>query len=204
MMLILCPNCRAPVQDARQVDESGVVCDSCGHRWAFHRLPLFVLTGPSGSGKTSVAHRLMTGMVPEVVFVEQDLFWWGDFRDPSDDYANLGNVCLNLAFELARNRRPIVLVGSCWPSRYETRSRRRFFAETHYVALVSEDSVLRARLEARGPGYWTQAIETMIEWNQMLRRGETTNDKSIHLVDTTGATVEETADEVRHWIRERL
>lgn len=167
-------------------------------------MPLLVLTGPSGSGKTSVAHHLMGGVVPEVLFVEQDLFWWGDFRDPTDNYANLANICLNLAFELGRNGRPVVLIGSCWPDRYEGRSRRRFFAESYYLGLVSEDSVLRARLEARGSGYWTQMIETMIEWNQMLKRGETTNDKPIHLVDTTDATVAETSAEIGQWIRERL
>lgn len=203
-MLILCPNCRAQIQDAPQVDEEGAICESCGSRWAFHRLPLFVLTGPSGSGKTTVAHRLMTGIMPEVTFVEQDLFWWGDFRDPTDGYADLGNLCLNLAFELGRNGRPVVLVGSCMPDRYETRTRRRFFAETHYAALVCEDSVLRARLEARGSGYWTDVIDTMVEWNQTLRRGETTNDKPIHLIDTTVATVDETADEIADWIRAGL
>ncbi|MET0132764.1 MAG: nucleoside kinase, partial [Kibdelosporangium sp.] len=67
-------------------DEAVVVCEACGHRQPFLRLPMFALTGPSGTGKSTVSRMLAGELGGAVVVLEQDVLWTAGLRDPYHDF----------------------------------------------------------------------------------------------------------------------
>ena len=64
-MLYVCDRCGAWL-DPPCVERDEAVCDACGLRTPFVRLPLYQFTGASGTGKSAVAARL-EAQVPDHV-----------------------------------------------------------------------------------------------------------------------------------------
>ena len=93
--------------------------------------------------------------------------------------------------------------GCAIPTNVEPCVERRWFAETHYLALVADPDGLRERLKARPE--WRSSggedfIERNIEYDAWLRHHAAQQSPPITLVDTTGATVEESAASVASWL----
>ena len=170
-MFNVCPNC-GMYSDEKSVDPKGpfAICPQCGYAHRFVQLPLFVVTGASGTGKTMVCLELVARM-PECVCLECDIFWRPEFATPADDYRGFRNLCLRAAKNIGQNGRPVVLFGSAIPQQYEACPERRYFTETHYLALVCDEKELVRRLQER-PRWRKSAepevLEKMIEFNYWL------------------------------------
>ncbi|MFC5285891.1 AAA family ATPase [Actinokineospora guangxiensis] len=193
--------------DAPTVDGDVLLCRGCGHREPFHRLPVFALTGPSGTGKSTVCKRLGALLGDDVLVLEQDVLWIGALRDPADDFGSFRQTWLRMIAMLNQSGRPSVLCGTVAPPQFESRPERLLFSEIHYLALVADDDVLRARLSARPAwrGWQDEArIADMLRFNAWVKANAATTDPPMELLDTTHAPVAETAAAVAAWVRARL
>jgi hypothetical protein len=181
---------------------SHAVCPTCGHKHAFVRSPLWLVTGASGTGKTTVLRRLQ-GM-REVVLFDSDILWGPHFeKDARGFFESWLRICKNTA----QVGRPVVLsgAGTGVPSNLEACVERRYFAELHYLALICDEATLAARLRARPA--WRRSgteenVEDQLRFNRWFQREGP--ERAITLVDTSRETPEATADRVRSWISRTL
>ncbi|CAA9571936.1 MAG: hypothetical protein AVDCRST_MAG87-2508 [uncultured Thermomicrobiales bacterium] len=181
------------------------VCPDCGAGERFRRLPLFVVTGPSGAGKTTTC-RLLTRTLPECVVLESDILWGAIDMSGHDGLGRYWNAWLRLVVNIHQAGRSVVLCGTVVPSLMESRPSRRFFSATHYAALTCDDAELERRL--RGRPEWRGCDDAFIaehlSFNRWFRSNPYPDQPPIELIDTTHATVEESAEAVRRWVRSRL
>jgi len=203
--LKICPACGDRAQRPA-VEEERLVCAACGHRAAFHRLPLFALTGPSGGGKSTVGPELARRLSDEVVVLEQDVLWTGGLRDDVDGHPRFRSTWLRMAAMIHQSGRPVVLCGTVVPPEFEPLPERVFFADIHYLALVAEPEVLTRRLRARPAwrGWDEPRIAEMLEFTEWLRREAAGMSPPVELFDTTEASLTESVDHVERWVRRGL
>jgi len=101
----------------------------------------------------------------------------------------------------------VVLCGTVAPPEFEEWPERALFAGIHYLALVCDPKLLRARLSAR-PAWraWDDEprIEEMLGFNDWMRANAARTTPPMTLLETTGQTAAETTDAVTEWIRTRL
>ena len=77
----------------------------------------------------------------------------------------------------------------------------------HYAALTCDDEVLEQRLRSRPK--WRKSgdpaiIEEQVRFNGWFRDQSRRTDPMIELIETSGDSVEETAEWVAEWIRGRI
>lgn len=186
-------------------DEAGsLVCAACGDRRPFRRLPLLMVGGPAGAGKSAVG-ALLLGELTEAVVIESDLLWRREFNTPDDGYYNYFRLWLRLAGNISQSGRPVALFGAGFavPHNVEPLPERRFFNVAHYLGLTCDDDALAARLRAR-PSWRNSSDELVaqhVKFNHWLKDNAATTTPPVTLIDTTRATVEETAARVASWIR---
>lgn len=206
-MFNVCPSCGI-YSDEKLIDPQGpyVVCPYCGDRRRFVQLPLFILTGASGSGKSTICLALVARM-SECVFLENDIFWRAEFATPENNYYGFRNLCLRAAKNISQASRPVMLCGSAIPEQYETCTERRYFSETHYLALVCNEQELVRRLRDR-PGWrrssMPEVIEEMVKFNRWFEENADKTRPPMTLLDNTHLSLEETVEQVAVWIRSRL
>jgi predicted kinase len=209
-MLNICENCGAYRAD-KTIDPSGpfAICPECGHRHNFTYGPLWVVSGASGSGK-STTYRHLTGTLEQAVLLDSDILWQEAFNPPENNYANFFETWLRMCKNIAQSGRPVVLfgAGAGVPENLENRIERRYFSTIHYLALVCADEVLTQRLQARPA--WRAAnsaifIQEQLRFNQwFLHYNEDGHEPVIRLLDTSLLSLEETAQEIRSWIDQKL
>lgn len=202
----ICDEC-GEFADTAAVDPEArtIECASCGHLAVYELLPpMLFLTGPSGAGKTTVYRHLLS-RTPEALLIDHDLLWGANpaHDDPETEYRRFRDLVLAMGMRLAANGTPVVIEGTTVPSQNERLPARCLVSHTAYLALVCDDAVLADRLRQR-PKWrgWDEArIETMIEMNRALKSEGASWSPPVELLDTTNRSVEETAYEVRRWIR---
>jgi len=207
-MLDICANCGQYRPD-KSIDPSGplAICPECGHRQPFRSLPLFIVAGASGTGKTTICRRV-TGTLPTVVALDDDILWRPEFDTPADGYRAFFETWLRLAATIAQSGRPVLLfgAGAGVPGNIEPCVWRRYFSAVHYLALMCADAALAERLLARPAWRGAQApgfIAGQQQFNQWFKdyQGE---QPPMTRLDTTDLDEESAARRVMDWVSERL
>lgn len=185
--------------DAPKVDHDAVVCELCGYREPFRRLPVFLLTGASGTGKSAVCRALGPVLGDRVVVLEQDVLWVDALRNPDDDFGAFRRTWLRMIAMLNQSGRPAVLCGTVAPPQLESRPERVLLDDTHYLALVADDDVVRNRLRDR-PAWrgWRddERVADMLRFNSWIKENATSTDPPMALLDTTSTSIDETTGAV--------
>lgn len=209
MVFKVCDACGAFNQEHRVVEQepgwATAVCQSCGAGASFRRLPLFVMTGPGGAGKTATC-RLLTRNQSDCIVLESDILWGSIDMSGADSVQRYWDAWLRLAMNIHQAGRPVLLCGTLVPSVIESLPSRAYLAETHYMALTCDDAELERRLRARPA--WRGCDDTFIaehvKFSQWFRSKSDPDQLPITLIDTTRATVDESAALVRRWVHDRL
>lgn len=205
-MMNVCYNCGEYRPD-KTIDPAGpyAMCPRCGFKHPFLRPPLLVVGGASGTGKSTVC-RALPGTIGEVVLLEGDILWRPEFNKPEEQYREFFETWLRLCKSIAHSGRPVVIfnAGMGVPENLEGRVERRYFSEVYYLAPVCEDDVLTHRL--RGRPRWRKSgtpefVEQQVTFNRWFKKQGRQPEPAIDLIDTTDASVEETAEQVAYWIR---
>jgi len=181
------------------------VCPTCGYRHPFLQLPLLIISGASGTGKSAVCQHLL-GRVTRAVLLDADILWRPEFNTPATNYRDFFETWLRVCKNISQSGRPVALFGAGMgvPENIENCVERRYFSQTHYLALVCSDEMLLERLQQRPawrgtcePAY----VEEQIRFNRWFNAY--VGQPAIKLLDTTRAPLEETTRQVAAWIEAR-
>lgn len=205
-MFDVCTSCGERLTEHRFSREIALhICPYCGHKEAYRRHPLFIVTGAGGSGKSTIclplARRLATATV-----LDTDLFLGATEFDASNDYMDFRDYCLKVARDVGQSGRPVVLVGTASPGQFEKCSNAAFFRSIHYMALVCQDHLLEDRLQGRPHwrGVDTMSINTMVEYNNWLKDRIDDVEYDVRLVDNSTMNVLRTVDMIIQWVESRM
>ena len=198
----------------RQEDRLGrlstalAACPSCGHLHPFLRLPLLLVGGASATGKSAILREL-TGRFTDAVLLESDLLWLKEFEDPTGGHRRLSETWLRMAKNINQSGRPTVLFGAglAVPANIEHCEERRYFSQTHYLALVCDEEALRRRLLARPA--WRKSnepeqLKAQIDFNRWLQTEGPKQTPQVTILDTTDASVADSTHAVREWMERGL
>lgn len=208
-MMNVCSNCGEYRAD-KIIDPGGpyAICPVCEHKHPFLQLPLLIVGGASGTGKSTVCRALL-GSMSEVVLLEGDLLWRPEFNKPEDKYRDFFETWLRLCKNISQSGRPVVIfnAGMGVPENVEGCVERRYFSDVHYLALVCEDEALAERL--RGRSAWRKSgdpanVEEQVRFNRWFKEQGDQAELVIELLDTTGVSVREAAEQVALWIRGKM
>ena len=228
-MFNVCPSCGLYRVDKAVTEPAGVVepaspnarpdlprvtrravaaCPHCGHNHPLLRQPLLLVGGASATGKSAILQQL-TGRVTAAVLLEADLLWLQEFENPTDGHRRFFETWLRLAKNIGQSGRPAVLFGAglAVPENIEPCLERRYFSRVHYLALVCDEDELRRRLLARpawrGSGQ-QRRLKEQLDFNQWLQEEGPNQSPPLTLLDTTDATIQDSADAVKDWIARLL
>ena len=204
-MINVCFQCGMYHAD-KQIDPSGpyAICPECGYKHPFRQLPLLIVSGASGAGKTTICQQL-TGRVMQAVLLDCDILWRPEFNRPETNYRDFFETWLRVCKNISQSGRPVVLFGAGVgvAENLETCIERRYFSQTHYLALVCSHDVLSERLQQR-PGWRgtheSAYIQEHIRFNDWFKSYN--SQPPIKRIDTTNARFEETTAQVAIWIDE--
>lgn len=208
-MINVCHQCGLYRAD-KIIDPAGpvAICPECGFRHPFVYLPLLVVGGASGAGKSEVCRRLL-GQVTQAVLLDSDILWRAEYNAPENHYREYFETWLRVCKNITQSGRPVVLFGAgCGvPENLEDCIERRYFASVHYLALVCSDVALEQRLRQR-PAWRGNRDAAYIEkhrrFNQWFKDYSSDQQPSITRIDTTQASIDEAAAQVRGWIEQNL
>lgn len=206
-MFSVCPNCGEYAVEKR-IDSSGpyAVCPHCQYAYPFLQQPLFIIGGASGTGKTTVCLSLIS-MLHECVVLEQDILWGIVPATPEDNYQSYRNVWLRIAKNIGQSGRPVVLCGTALPEQFEECPERRYFSTLYYLTLVCDDDLLVERLQHRPEWRMSDTpefLEDMLRFNRWLKANASLTNPPMTLYDTSHKHINETAEDIANWIRQRL
>lgn len=211
-MINICQHCGHYRAD-KIIDPSGpvAICPECGHAHPFRHLPLPIVCGPSTGGKTTVCERLVGpdgGLAGQAVLLDGDILWRAEFNNPADDYRGFFETWLCMGKNINQSGVPLVLFNSgAIPGNIEYCVERRYFTETHYLALVCADETLAQRLHRR-PAWRESNLDAFIgaqrRFNRWLWDQADVPDSRLELLDTTELSIADSVDFVRRWIRTKL
>jgi hypothetical protein len=202
-MFNVCPQC-GQYSDEKTIDPQGpfAICPFCHHPHRFVQLPLFVVTGASGAGKSTIGLNLVRTF-DRCVTMDNDMLWGAVPWSQGDDHRGYHNTWLRVAKNIGQSGRPVVLLGTALPEHFEPCPERRYFAQTHYLGVVADDTVLAERLRGRPNwrGSGTPAVVAdMLRFNEYLKTNARTLSPPLSLLDTTAMTVAESTRAAVEWI----
>ncbi|MXY91852.1 MAG: hypothetical protein F4047_16365 [Caldilineaceae bacterium SB0670_bin_27] len=202
------PNPERPIEVHARLETAIAACPHCGHLHPFLRLPLLLVGGASATGKSAILQEL-TGQFTAAVLLESDLLWLKEFEDPTGGHRRFSETWLRMAKNINQSGRPTVLFGAglAVPANIEQCEERRYFSQTHYLALVCDEEALRRRLLARPA--WRKSnepeqLKAQIEFNRWLQAEGPKKTPQVTILDTTDASVADSARAVREWMERAL
>jgi len=198
-----CTNCEGG-RPHRKPERGIAICEECGTENEVPWVPLLVITGGGGCGKTAVTQNLLRKENPYVV-IEADYLLGG--RKAFDSWDSYWNYVAIVSRTLARNLRPIVLVGWVPPSLIEKTASSKYFSVVHFLVLTCDPEIQTERLKARyrfgdsepPPESITNALNGT---NHIVEEANSRPNATV--LDTTNLTQYETTSMVDRWILERL
>lgn len=200
-MLNVCPKCGTWTQEAQIIEPdhnpkqlSWRKCVGCGDLFPFKKLPIFFLTGASGAGKTTIGQALFQMNSLDVVPIESDILWGSITASEQDDYRQYRETWLRLCKNFNHCGKPALLVGTVIPSQIEECIERRYFSATHYLVLVRSEREIVESLKSRPD--WRESsgdefITRHLEFNRWLIDHADQTTPSMHLIDISGKTIQE-------------
>ncbi len=197
-----CPRCEAaPPHRDPNPEQGTAICTRCGTDNEIPSVPLFVITGGSGCGKSAVSLGLLrkhnSYLVVDADFLCHD-------RDAFDSWDAFYNFTCIVGLTLARNRRPIVLVGGMHPSQIENAKTSAYFSAVHFLVIACDPTTQTARLKGRSAGPPTEeSINNAIKESRWINEGAGERPNAT-ILDTTDWTREQTISTANRWILERL
>ena len=206
-MFNVCPNCGAYRAD-KIIEPEGAyaVCPDCNYRHKFVRLPLFVLTGASGVGKTATC-LVLAAKAKDLVVMESDILWGEEFNQPATNYRNYREMWLRICKNISQAGKPVILCGVGEPTQFEHCVERRYFSDIYYLALVCDDEVLASHLRTRPTWRGSSSdkqINEQVAFNNWLKDNARSTMVPMTLLDTTGLSVDESAEAVMRWVSDCL
>lgn len=200
-MFNVCYNCGLYHAD-KQVDYdlSVALCPACNFRHPITILPLFIVGGASGTGKSTVLPKLV-GTIDEVVLLEADILW-----GQTSATSNFFEVWLRIAKNIAQSGLPVALFGAGFvvPENLESCIERRYFSTIHYLGLTCSEEAQIERLQSRPTWRHTaEILDEQVAFNRWVRENAEKTTPPIELLDTTNISVEETAAQIRAWIKRK-
>lgn len=202
-----CTNCEKtlPHRDPRP-DDGVAVCSQCGTENKIPRVPLFVVTGSSGCGKSTVSQILL--QKPNPYFIVDSDFLLHDIKGYGGSWDTFWNFVCIVSLNLARNHRPMVVVGRVHPTQIEKAFTSKFFSAVHYIVLTCEPATQTERLNGRAvPGLLNLPTPEQIEGHHkgtVAITEEARSRPNATVLDNTLMTQDQTAAAVDRWILERL
>lgn len=174
------------------------VCPHCHHREPFAQYPLWWITGSPGVGKSTLAPLLRRGLPEWIVFEGEAIDFWR-YEERPGDYAALHSQYLKVAYEIASNDRPVVLLATASPADVDASPFRSRFAAIGFLGLVSDPATQERRLRARPA--WRRAdtpegIARALGYTAHLRELARRDPGAMALHDTTTLAAEESADRI--------
>jgi len=206
-MLNVCQNCGSYRID-KIIDPAGpfAVCPDCNHKHSFLYLPLLFVCGASGTGKSTIQN-LLLGRLNTAVILDGDILWRPEFNTPENNFQAFFETWLRLAKNIAQSGRPVVLFNAgSLPDNIEPCVERRYFSDTHYLALVCHDTELKQRLRQRPA--WRKCddafIKEQIRFNRWLNKNSRKTTPMLELLDTSEDSITQSAEKVALWIQEKI
>lgn len=165
------------------------------------KLPLFIVSGASGVGKSTTCDFLFQNETDYVV-MESDLLWHDIYNTPDDNYRNYRSLWLRVCANISQIGKPVVLCGCAVPDQFEVCVEKDMFSKIYYLAFVCSDSELENRMK-NGRGITDDNwIKSSLGFNNWLK--ENAKNFSIKLINTTGLSPENAANEADEWIKSKL
>jgi hypothetical protein len=182
------------------------VCPQCGYREPFVQRPLWWIAGSPGSGKSTLTPLLRARLPDCIVFEGEAIDFWR-FEGPASDYSSLYNQWLKVAWEIASNDRPVVMLATALPEQLDACTMQNRFSAIHYLGLVCAEDAQIARLRARPAWRNSTAPEFIAQacgFTARLRTEARLDQPFVTLHDTTGLTPVASADQIAAWVRALL
>ncbi|MDF2944650.1 MAG: nucleoside kinase [Herbinix sp.] len=145
---------------------------------------LFVITGASGVGKSTVSEILFKNE-KEYIIMESDLLWNNIYNTPQNNYREYRELWLKVCCNISQIGLPVVLCGCVTPEQFELCDARKFFKDIHYIAVVSDNTVLIERMKNKRNIDDENWINSSCEFNDWLKENANKVTPNITLVDST-------------------
>ena len=111
---------------------------------------------------------------------------------------------LRMAKNISQVGKPVVLNAASMPDQFENTYERQFFSNIYYIAIVCDSEALEKRMRC-GRGINDKGwIESSVSFNNWFLENGKKQMPVIDLCDTTNKTVEEAAQFIDKWVKEKL
>lgn len=198
-MALVCQGCGGYIQPLVDVEAQAIRCPTCDHRVAQRIVPLWIVTGASGVGKTTVVAALRT-LLPDWEIFDTDIIHAADWQQHRSNW-------LRLAHAIAQNGRYTLLCGTMLPQDIDRCDHRALFSKVYYLNLHCDDATRAARLLARPA--WRGCNAAFVEQHRqfaqwLLDHAAADFDPPMPTIDTTYATPQAVAEQIRAWATNTL